>query len=206
MFDLPPPDPSIEIVAASRGYSKGIAQTDGPQFILRGELESGPAFVAAQWKNLDSNGADGEALVQVGARGSFGGFELSGAVQYKRLTGLGAPTDGDTFEFTGSASRAFGRVTPRINFVFSFDDLGGTRESLYAEAGAGLRVAPGTNLSAYVGRRERGGGADYTAFNAGISQKLGSHVTAELRYYDTAQSGLGDIYESRLVAALRVRF
>lgn len=206
MFDLPPPDPSIEIVAANRGYSKGIAQTDDAQLILRGELESGPVFVAAQWKNVDSNGADGEALVQVGVRGSLGGFELNAGVQYKRLTGLDAPTDEDTFEFTASASRAFGPITPRLNLVFSFDDLGATRESLYAEAGAALRVARGTSLSAFVGRRERSGGTDYTAFNAGISQKLGSHVTAELHYYDTAQSALGDIYQSRLVAALRVRF
>jgi hypothetical protein len=206
MFDLPPPDPSIEIVAASRGYSKGLAQTDDAQFILRGELEFGRVFVAAQWKNLDSNGADGEALVQVGARGSAGGFDLNGGVQYKRLTGLDRATDEDTFEFTGSASRTFGAVTPRVHFVFSFDDLGETRESLYAEAGAALRVSPGTSLSAYVGRRERSRGEDYSAFNAGISQKIGSHVTAELRYYDTAESARGDIYESRVVGALRIRF
>ena len=34
MFDLPPPDPGIEFVVASRGMSKGIAQTDGPQALI----------------------------------------------------------------------------------------------------------------------------------------------------------------------------
>jgi hypothetical protein len=206
MFDLPPPEPAIEFVLASRGYSKGLAQTDGVQALVRGEVDWGPLFAAAQWKNVNSSGANGEAQVQIGAGGDVGGFALQAAVGYKRLTGAGAPADADTFEFTASASRAFGPLTPRLALTFSFDDLGGTRESLYAEAGAALRVAPRTRLSFQVGRRERGGGGDYTAFGAGISQQIGEHVTAELRWHDSAQSARGDAYESRAVASLRLRF
>jgi hypothetical protein len=206
MFDLPPPDPMIEFVLASRGYSKGLAQTDGVQALIRGEVEWGPLFAAAQWKNVNSSGANGEAQLQIGAGGDVGGFALGAAIGYKRLTGLPSSADEDTIEFTGSASRAFGPVTPRIALTFSFDDLGATRQSLYAEAGASLRVAPHTRLSASIGRRERGGGDDYTAFNAGISQQIGEHLTAELRYNDSARSARGDAYEARAVASLRLRF
>jgi Bacterial protein of unknown function (Gcw_chp) len=206
MFDLPPPDPMIEFVLASRGYSKGLAQTDGAQLRVRGEVEWGALAVAAQWKNVDSSGANGEAQAQIGIGGDVGGFDLEAAIGYKLLTGLPSSADEDTVEFTASASRAFGPLTPHISLAYSFDDLGDTRESLYAEAGAALRIAPRTRLSAQVGRRERSGGDDYTAFGAGISQQIGEHVTAELRWYDSARSARGDAYEARAVAALRVRF
>jgi hypothetical protein len=206
MLDLPPPEPAIEFVLASRGYSKGLAQTDGVQFLIRGEVDLGILFAAAQWKNVNSSGADSEGQIQIGVGGEVGGFDLETAVGYKRLSGLPSSADEDTVEFTASASRAFGPVTPRIALTFSFDDLGATRESLYAEAGASLRIAPRTSLNAHVGRRERGGGDDYTAFGAGISQRIGEHVIAELRWNDSAESARGDAYEGRAVASLRLRF
>jgi hypothetical protein len=206
MLEPPPPDPGIEFVLASRGYSKGLAQTRGAQFLARGEVEWGALTAAAQVKNVDSSGADSEAQVQIGVASDLGGFELEAAIGYKRLTGLPSSADEDTVEFTASASRAFGPVTPRFALVFSFDDLGATGESLYAEAGASLRLSARTRLSANLGRRERGGGDDYTAFNAGLSHRLGEHVTAELRYHDTSRSARGDAYQARAVASLRVRF
>jgi hypothetical protein len=206
MFDLPPPEPMIEFVLASRGYSKGLAQTDGAQFLVRGEVEWGPLFAAALWKNVDSSGANSESQVQLGIGGDVGGFDLEAGIGYKFLTGLPSSADEDTIEYTGSASRAFGPFTPRVSLAFSFDDLGATRRSLYVEAGASLRIAPRTRISANVSRRERGGGDDYTAFNAGISQQIGEHVTAELRYNDSARGALGDAYEARAVASLRLRF
>lgn len=206
MLDLPPPDPMIEFVLASRGYSKGLAQTGGAQALIRGEVEWGPLFAGAQWKNVNTSGADSETQVQIGAGGDVGGFALQAGVGYKRLTGLPSSADEDTVEFTGSASRAFGPFEPRIALTFSFDDLGATGESLYAEAGASLRVAPHTRLSAFAGRRERSGGDDYTAFSAGISHQFGEHVTAELRWHDSAQSARGDAYQARAVASLRLRF
>jgi hypothetical protein len=206
MLELPPPDPSLEIQIASRGYSKGIAQTDGAQLLLRGALESGPFFIAGQWKNLSSPSANGEASAILGVKREAGGFELTASAAYKWQTGSGGAGDHDTFEFTGSASRAFGPVTPRIALTFSFDDIGPAGTSLHAEAGAHAQLGPGTSLSANVGRRERGTGSDYTSFNLGIGQRIGDSVTADLRYYDTAQGAQGDLFQSRLVASLRVLF
>lgn len=206
MFDLPPPDPAIEVQLASRGYSKGLAQTEGGQLLVRGELASGPLFAQAYWKNVDSASASGEAGILIGARSTLGGIALRVTAAYKHQTGVSGATDEGAFEFAADISRQFGRLTPHFSLTWSPDDLGGTRHSVYAEASASVRLLGHTSLFASVGRRERSGGADYTAFSAGLSQQIGSHVTAELRWNDTARSALGDPYEGRAVAMLRVRF
>lgn len=206
MFTPPSPDPGIEISIASQGVSKGLRQTDGAQFIVRPEIAVGPFFVGAYWKNVTSATADGEAAALIGFRRRVGGFDLSASAAYKRNTGALATVDRDAAEFNLAVSRRFGRVTPRISLTWSPDDLGGTGESLYAEGGATFALFSGATLSANVARRNRDGGPDYTAFNAGASYTFLRVLTADLRYYDTAESGLGTIYEGRVVASLRARF
>ena len=206
MFSFPSPDPGIEISAASQGVSKGLRQTDGLQVIVRPEVAFGPLFVAASWKNVTSPTADGEAAFLAGLRGRAGGFDLSVSAAYKVNTNARHQADRDCIELTATASRRFGRLTPRINIIYSPDDLGGTRMSLFAEAGASLSLFRGASVSANIAHRSRDGAADYTAFNAGASYAITRSITADLRYYDTAQSRLGVIYEPRVVASLRAHF
>src|SRR3546814_9962568 len=85
MIDLPPPDPSLEIVLASRGISKGLAQTTGPQLLVRAELASGPVYIGISAKNVSSPTSDGEAWAILGSRKSIGGFDLAGSAAWKRL-------------------------------------------------------------------------------------------------------------------------
>ena len=59
------------------------------------------------------------------------------------------------------------------------------------EASTAYTLFARTTLSAAIGRRERVGGADYTAFNAGVTQKLNRNFTADLRYYGTNKHQLG---------------
>jgi len=206
MFAIPSPDPGIEISALSQGMSKGLRQTDGVQILVRPELAIGPLFVAALYKNVTSPTADGEAALLVGLRRHLGGFDLAASAAYKWNTRAHAQADRDCLEFTATASRRFGRVTPRISLTWSPDDLGGTRASLYAEAGASFSLFAGASFSANIARRMRDGAPDYVAFNAGASYAITRNLTADLRYYDTAQSRLGPIYAPRLVASARVHF
>ena len=206
MFSLPSPDPAIEISAFSQGMSKGLRQTEGLQILVRPEVAIGPLFVGAFYKNVTSPTADGEAAALIGLRRRAGGFDLAVSAAYKWNTGARAQADRDCLEFTATASRRFGRVTPRVNLIYSPDDLGGTRASLYAEAGASFSLFAGASVSANIARRTRDGGPDYTAFNAGASYAITRNITAELRYYDTAQSRLGAIYAPRLVASARLHF
>jgi hypothetical protein len=206
MFALPSPDPGIEITAFSQGMSKGLRQTDGVQILVRPEVAVGPLFVGAFYKNITSPTADGEAAVLVGLRHRISGFDLALSAAYKWNTNARAQADRDCLEFTATASRRFGRVTPRIALTWSPDDLGGTRASLYAEAGASLSLFTGASASANIARRARDGGPDYVAFNAGATYAITANLSADLRYYDTAQSRLGTIYEPRLVASARLHF
>jgi len=205
MFDLPPPDPEIEIRAASQGMSKGLRQTDGPQLLIEPELAFGAVVLGAYLKNVSSPTADAETGVSPGLRGAAGGFDLTASATLKLALG-DRGGDRRALEFQAAVSRRVGRLTPRFSLTYSPDDLAATGWSLYAQAGAELSLFEGASASAAIARRERAGGPDYTAFNAGASYAIARNFTADLRYYDTAQGRLGAIYAPRVVAALRVHF
>lgn len=205
MFDLPPPDPSIEITIASQGMSKGIRQSDGVQLVIRPEIAVGHVYAGLLVKNVTSPVTDAEAQAFVGYRIEAGGFDLNASVGYHRQIGVKGPADDDRFEFFLSAAREIGPATARLNATFSPDDFGTTGRSLYVEGTASFAILTHLSLGAALGRRERVGAPDYTAFNAGISYAV-RVVTLDLRYYDTAQSALGEIYKPRLVGSVRLRF
>lgn len=205
MFSPPSPDPAIEISAFSQGMSKGLRQSEGVQIVVRPEVAAGPLVVLGYYKNV-SGPADGEGGAGLGWRRRLAGFDLAAGALYKWNTGLPATADSGALELSAVASRRFGRITPRLSVTWSPDDLGGTRTSLYVEGGAAIGLFAGASLSANVSRRERDGGADYTAFNAGATYAITRNLAADLRYYDTAQSRLGAIYRPRVVASLRAHF
>ena len=206
MIDLPPPDPGIEIVAASRGMSKGIAQTDGIQVIPKAFLQIGDVQVGGQWKNVTSPVAKGEGAAFVNATRKLGTLQLTLGAAYKFQTSVRGPTDSDAFEFTGAASRKFGKLGTRVGVVYSGDDFGGTGRSVYVEGGPTLDIGKSVRISANIGRRERVGSPDYTSFNAGASATLFKKLTVEARYYDTAQSDFGEAYHERVVVSGRLSF
>jgi uncharacterized protein (TIGR02001 family) len=205
MLDLPPPVPAIEITLASRGISKGIAQTTGPQFLARGELAFGAIYVGAYAKNVDSPAAIGEGGPIVGLRTKAAGFDIAASATWKHAINAEPGSDAQALELSGGVSRKFGRVTPRLSVVWSPDDVGSTGRTLFAEAGASVAVAKTFSISAAVGTRERDGGPDYTAWNAGLAWNPVKPLTIELRYYDTNGPDLQP-FRARAVAAARLRF
>jgi len=203
-FDLPPPDPGVEIVVATRGMSKGIAQSDGPQIVAKSSIRLDDVDFGLQWKNISSASANGEGAAFVSVSRKFGLLRLSGGIAFKFQTGIRGRTDSNAWEFTAGANRKFGRVTARINAVFSPDDLGSARRSLFVEGGPTVQLARGWTVTAAIGHRWRVDGANYTAFNAGIAKVLGP-VQLDLRYYDTDRSD-SEIYRRRIVGSARVTF
>ena len=206
MWDLPPPDPGFEIAIASRGMSKGVAQTEGVQFVPKAILQIGKVQVGGQWKNVSSPVADGEAAAFVNYSPKAGPFQLSFGTAFKFQTNVKGETDDESWEFTAAASRKFSKVGIRASAIYSPDDLGSARRSLFLEGGLSYDIDGTTRLSANVGRRSRVEGVDYTSFNAGASKTFFEKATFDLRYYDTAQSNLGEIYERRLVFSGRLAF
>lgn len=206
MQGLPPPDPGFEIVIASRGMSKGIAQTDGPQIIAKGFAQVGAVQIGGQWKNVDSPSAAGEGAAFVSVMRNVGEFQLGLGAAYKFQTGVRGRTDDDALEFSAALARKFGRIGVRISMVFSPDDFGGTGSSLFAEGGPTLELTKTLKLAASIGRRHRHLAADYTAFSAGLSKTVHKSLTFDVRYTDTAQSELGTPYRPRIVLAVRAAF
>lgn len=206
MFDLPPPDPGIEIVVASRGMSKGIAQTEGPQIVARPFVQMGAFQLAGQWKNLSSPVAGGEASAILGVAPKLGQFQINLAAAYKMQTGVRGPTDDKSWEFTGNVSRKFGRFSLRMQAIYSPDDLGSSKRSLYVEGGPGFDINKTTRISANIGRRDRVLGDDYTSFNAGITKTVFKGFSIEGRFYGTNQSDIGEFLEDRLVVSARMSF
>lgn len=205
-FDLPPPDPSIEFSIASRGYSKGVAQTDGVQAIVRPEVRFAPLRVGAYAKNVTSPDYDGEAGVLVGYRQSFGKIELSGSAAIKHLIDPAAGVDGAAVELSVALTSAIGDLKPRVSLTYSPDDLGSTERTVFWEAGSSYEIDSKTSATAGIAIRRRDGGPDYTSFNAGLTRTLAGPFTAEVRLYETNRHRLGDYYHRRVVVSLRARF
>ena len=206
MWDIPPPDPGFEIVVSSRGMSKGIAQTDGTQIIPKAYVGFGNIQIGGQWKNVSSPVADGEAAAFANYAPKLGGFQLTLGAAYKFQTKVKGDTDDDSFEFTAAAARKMGRISVRISAVYSPDDLGSARRSLYVEGGPSFDLDKATRLSANLGHRSRENGVDYTSFNAGISRTLFGKLSLDLRYYDTSRGELGEIFGNRFVLSGRLTF
>ena len=205
-FDLPPPDPSIEFSIASRGYSKGVAQTDGVQVVVRPEVAFGNFRIASYAKNVTSPDLDGEVGALVGYKRSFGKTELSGSAAFKHVVNGRPGIDKAALELVGAVTQTIGKFKPRASLTWSPDDLGSTAETAYWEAGGSYQFDKKTSASAGIGVRRRYGGPDYTNFNAGVTRTLVGPLTAEIRYYDTSKDDLGEYYHGRFVAALRARF
>ena len=205
MAALPPPVPAIEFNLSSTGMSKGIAQTKGPQFLARGELGFGAIYVGGYIKNVDASTSDGEAAALIGIRTKAAGFDIAASAAWKRALDPAPGSDRNALEVSASASRKVGRFTPKISAVWSPDDLGGTRSTVFAEAGASYRFSPALSASAAFGRRERQGGANYNAWNAGLTWDAWRQLTVDLRYYDT-NAGSAQPFRARAVLSARARF
>ena len=206
MIDLPPPDPGIEIVVASRGMSKGIAQSEGPQLIVRPFVKVGDVQAGVQWKNVTSTVAGGEGALFAGVSRKVAGFQLSLQAAHKFQTGVREPTDDHSWEFTGGVTRKIGLVTLRGSVIYSPDDLGAAKRSLYWEAGPTIDAGKQFKLFANIGHRARKLGDDYTSFNAGASTTIIPKMTLDLRWYDTNRHELGENFLGRAVVTARMAF
>lgn len=200
----PPVVPAFELSIASQGMSKGILQSEGPQFIIRPSVKAGGFQLSAQWKNISTNSAKGEASIIGGWGGKAGAVDVNASLAYKMLTSASGSGNRRSWEASARFTRKFGRLGASISAVASPDDLGSTRESLYVEGGPSLDLPARFRLSANLGHRWRSRSPDYTSFNVGVSRPVLKMLTADVRLYDTSRGELGRTYERRLVGSLRL--
>ena len=203
MFALPPLDPGFEMSVASHGMSKGIEQVDGPQVIPRAYLQVGDVQVGGQWKNITSTSADGEASAFVNINHNLGWLSLTLGAAYKSQTNADPGTDSNSLEFTGGLAKKFGKLSLKATAIYSPDDAGKTKQSLYVEGGPSYELTKTLRLSANIGHRSRANSPDYTSMNLGVTKSVFRAFSIDLRYYRTNRSELGDIYRRRIVLAGR---
>lgn len=200
---LPPIVPAFEITIASQGMSKGTLQSDGAQFIPRAALKMKQFQLGAQWKNVTSSSAKGEASLFGGWSGKEAGFDLNGSIAYKMLTSASGSGNRNSWELVGGVARKFGKVGLKASAVYSPDDFGATRDSLYVECGPSLDLPWKLKASANIGHRWRKNNRDYTSFNAGLARPLGKNLTLDVRYYDTDKGEYGETFDNRVVASVK---
>jgi hypothetical protein len=207
-FDLPPPLPAFDFTLATQGMSKGISQTDGPQVIPRLSLKSGGFQAGGLWKNITSTQGAGEAQLFVGWSGKAAGFDVGAQAAHRMVTGITDRTaDNSSWEFTGTAGRKLDKAFGfKATAIYSPDDLGAAKRSLYIEGGPTLALPHGFIASAAIGRRNRVGAPDYTSYNAGVSKTIAKRMTFDLRYYDNSRHDLGGVYSRRVVGSVKVAF
>jgi hypothetical protein len=204
MFALPPFDPGFELVVSSHGMSKGISQSNGPQFIPKLFVEHKGVQFGAQWKNVSQSGASGEFSGFVNATHRFGSLQLTAGAAYKMSTGRRPGWDSHSLELSAAATRKVGKFSLRLSGIYSPDDIGPAGKSLYVEGGASFDPTKTLRLSANLGRRHRDGSPDYTAFNAGVTKTLFKGFSLDARYYRTDRTSLGYTYRDRLVVSARL--
>lgn len=204
MGGLPQAVPVIQFVLSSRGMSKGIAQTTGPQLLARVEIDVGRTYAAAYAKNVNLATSDGEAGAVVGVRTRAAGFKLAASAALKHSIAPSPGSVSTAVELSGSVARTIGRLTPLVSAAWSPKDLGTTGRSLFVEAGASYAVASRIAASAAIGRRTRPGSFDYTAWNAGVAWTPATRLALDLRYYDT-DAGSAQPYRTRVVVAATLK-
>ena len=197
-------DPGVELVAASRGVSEGLANTDGPQLILRMFVEAGPVRIGGQWKNVSSPVAKGVLAIFASTSRTVGKTQIGLRAAYRIQTRASRSTDPQAWEFSATAARKFGRTTGRLAMTFSPDDIGSARRALLIEAGPALDLDSSATLSANFGWRWRRASPGYGAFNIGITRNVTRRLAVDVRAYGTTSGRLGRPYRPGVVLLARV--
>jgi hypothetical protein len=200
----PPLVPAFELSIASQGMSKGVLQTKDPQFIPRFLLKAMDLQLSAQWKNIDTNNAKGEASVGLGWSRRTKAADVNLSAAYKLLTAHHGAGARRSVEFTGGLSRKFGRLGLKASAVWSPHNTGTGKPSLYVEGGPSFDLPFDLKASIAAGYRKRSGARDYATFNAGLSRPLGKRLAVDLRYFATDSGDEGETYRDRVVASVKL--
>jgi hypothetical protein len=128
---------------------------------------------------------DGEAGAVLGVRTKLSSFNIAASATLRQAIDAKPGTDATVPEFAASVARPIGRFTPILSIIYTPDELGSSKESIYVEGGGSYKIAKTLTASAGIGRRQRVLAIDYTAWNAGIAWNPSKHFTFDARYWDT---------------------
>ncbi len=197
-----------QVGVASEYIGKGVGKSNG-EVAPFGSVEVGAgevyASVFASTAEI-SSGADAETVTTIGWRPTVGDVKFDLAVLNRDLPGTRAGVDSNYFEYQADATRAFGRVNTRLRVNYSPDGFAATQEAWWIELQGSVALDSKTKASIAVADRSADGGAEYTAWNAGVKRKLTDNISLDVRWFDTDGHDFGEPYEGRLVGSLSISF
>ena len=196
-------------VGANTDYVfRGVSQTDEDPSVFGGiDATIGSIGYAGVWvSNVDfGNGTDGEFDIYAGIKPVVGAVTFDLAAIYYGYIDQPSGSNEDYWEFKGAASVAAGPATLGAAVYYSPSFFGKTGDAVYYEANAALPLGETKfTISGALGYQQVEGPADYTTWNLGVGYALTDHIGLDVRYHDTDEHKFGDIYDSRVVAGIKV--
>lgn len=195
-------------VGANTDYVfRGVSQTDEDPSVFGGVDASLGIGYAGLWvSNVDfGNGTDAEFDLYAGIKPTVGPVSFDIGVIYYGYIDQPSGSNEDYFEGKVAASVAAGPATIGAAFFYSPSFFGKTGDATYYELNGALPLGDTKlTVSGAVGYQQVKGPADYTSWNLGVGYALTDHIGLDVRYFDTDEHKFGDIYDSRIVAGIKV--
>ncbi len=199
---------AVKATLASEYISKGTGKSDGdPAFQLDASYDFKPVYVGAWGSSADtSQGGDAELHAYVGVRPKAGDVTFDLRAMLKAAPGTADGIQSEWLELRADATLPVAGTDLRLRVEYSPDNYAAAEAAWWVEAQVSRKIADDWKVSAAYGLREQDGGADYRAWNAGVTWKATKRLAFDLRWYDTDSHERGDNYDGRLFASATVAF
>ena len=196
-------------VGANTDYVfRGVSQTDQDPSVYGGAdaTFAGIGYAGVWVSNVDfGNGTDAEFDIYGGFRPTLGPVSFDVGILYYGYIDQPTGSHEDYFEGKITASIPAGPATLGAAFYYSPEFFGKTGDATYYEINGAVPLGDSKfTLSGAVGYQQVQGPADYATWNVGIGYAINDHIGIDVRYHDTDEHKFGNIYDSRVVAGLKV--
>lgn len=196
-------------VGANTDYVfRGVSQTDQDPSVFGGADASfaGIGYAGVWVSNVDfGNGTDAEFDLYGGIKPTLGAISFDIGILYYGYIDQPTGSHEDYFEGKITASVPAGPATLGAAFYYSPEFFGKTGDATYYEINGAVPLGGGKfTLSGALGYQQVKGPADYTTWNVGIGYAINDHIGIDVRYHDTDEHKFGNIYDSRVVAGLKL--
>jgi uncharacterized protein (TIGR02001 family) len=199
---------AVEATGASQLVSKGTGKSAGDAaFQLEATWDFDPVYIGAWGSNADvSQGGDAELHAYVGVKPKVGDVAFDLRAMVKTMPGTPGGVQSEWLELRADTTLPVAGTDLRLRVEYSPDNYAATEAAWWVEAQASRRLAEDWQVSAAYGLREQDDGADYRAWNAGITWKATETLALELRWYDTDSHERGENFDGRVYLAATVAF
>jgi len=209
---VPAPIPGVQYnfsaTAASNYIFRGISQTDNnPALFVKGQASYDGFYAGIGSENVDfNNHSEAEYDLSAGWKPTLDNFNFDlGIIRYG-YTDQPDHVDADTVDFKGVVSHDFGPATVGAAVYYTPDYFGTHDDGEYYQVNAAYKIIDNLSASAAVGRQIIAAGGDYSTWNVGCDYTIVKNVALDLRYYDTNEHQLANVYQSHFVAAITTSF